>query len=118
MQNGNSTEPTSDKCPVINLELSSNPLVVLGYAAAGQPSAKASYAQLLVQRTVSALEPLSKLGHSQGEACILRFCGPTSRLRHLLRYSQEEAVHLELLSADHITLTHAERIVGRPAPEG
>ena len=61
-QNGNSIEPTSNKCNVINLKLSSNSLVVLGYAAAGQPSSKTSYEQSRVLRIVSALKPLSKLG--------------------------------------------------------
>ena len=48
----------------------------------------------------------------------MRYCGPTSKLRHLLRFSLVPQLYAEILLADRITLKHIERIVARPLPEG
>ena len=70
-----------------------------------------------IQKTQTALEPLSRFNHLQSKSIILRRCGPTVRLQHLLRFSLANSVAFRLFAADSVTLRHIERIVVRPLPE-
>ena len=104
--------------PHFNIKKSPTPLVVLGFPIAGCYESLTSFAEDAVSRANEALLLLHILQHAQGEALILRQCGPTSKLRHLFRFKLESQILDQLLRADQTTLAHIERIVARPMPEG
>ena len=95
-----------------------DPLVVLGFPVEGDRAAISAFIQSLVNRASSSVNTISRLRHAQGEACILRACGPTPRLRHILRFCDDENLVDWIPTADNITLECVQRIIARPCPEG
>jgi hypothetical protein len=93
-------------------------LSVLGLPVAGSEAAMRSFATSAVTKATAAAADIANLHHAQGESVLLRACGPTSRLRHLLRFSVSDSVAAVLTDADAVTLQHATRILGRPPPSG
>ena len=113
-------QPGPEQCSAgvraINIQDSEQPLTVLGFPVAGSRLALTEFGKSASLRATEAIEPLSNLHHAQGEAVILRACGPTARLRHLLRFPIGDEVYGELLAADLSTLKNVERIIARPLP--
>ena len=72
------------------VELSPLPPVVLGYPVAGNTEALGAFVRSAVDKATKAIDKVAKLHHAQGEAVVLRQCGPTNRLRHLLRFAIDE----------------------------
>ena len=112
----NLVQPTIANIQLINIKEHDLPLVLLGYLSAGNKRSNINFAISTVKKTETALEPLELLGHAQGEACIVRACDPTSRLRHILRFSVNDDITSELYKADNTTTRNIERIAGRPLP--
>jgi hypothetical protein len=110
----------ADPSPVPTVEAASGQqaLTVLGFPAAGTPEALLQFAQAAVTKATAASAAIAALHHAQGEAVLLRACGPTSRLRHLLRFGVGPRFVDTICEADRATLQHAERIIGRPPPRG
>jgi hypothetical protein len=90
----------------------------LGLPVAGGEEALRQFATLAVRKAERAAADIANLHHAQGESVLLRACGPTSRLRHLLRFNLSTSVTNILAEADTCTLDHAARILGRPPPPG
>ena len=93
---------------------STTPLVILGFPVACTENAMVAFAEQATTKASEAIGHISKLHHAQGEATILQMCGPTSRLKHLFRFPLEASVIDTLRSADATTLSHLERVLGRP----
>jgi hypothetical protein len=104
--------------PIIVAGSSPNALSVLGLPAAGDEAALRRFVESAVTKTVGVTADIAKLQHAQGESIILRGCGPTSRLRHLLRFHLPASALTALQEADEATLQHVARILGRPPPPG
>ena len=89
-------------------------LVILGFPIAGKNSVLVEITKAACLKAEEALLHHSVLRHAQGEATILRDCGPTARLQHLLRFSITDLALSEIYAADLITFKNLERIVGKP----
>ena len=106
------------RAPVRERNNYNHPIIVLGYPAEGAPTAVSSFISNAVDRSSTSVEAISRLCHAQGEACILRACGPTSKLRHLLRFCDVRDLKDWIPLSDKITLDCVERIIARPCPPG
>ena len=73
-----------------------------------------AFAKRATEKATEAICALSKVHHSQGEATILRMCGPTSRLKHLFRFPLEDATIDAFRSGDATTFSEVQRILARP----
>lgn len=102
--------------PCVALDSSADSLVVLGFPQCQSEEVLRNFARKAVERATKAIQPLERLHHAQGELQILRSCGLTARLRHLLRISPEDCVISELKLADSVTINNITRIIGRPTP--
>lgn len=111
-------ESSAHPVPTVDAASSSTAFTVLGLPVAGHAAAMGSFATSAVAKAASASAAIASLHHAQGEATLLRACGPTSRLRHLLRFGIDASVRSALPQADEATLQHAARIIGRPLPPG
>ena len=110
----NTVSNTSIGVTAANLCESEEALAILGFPIAGKNSALVEFTKAACLKAEEALQPLSVLRHAQGEATILRHCGPTARLQHLLRFPITDLALNEIYAADLITFKHLERIVGKP----
>jgi len=113
-------ELDTHQCPVPTVFSTTSPsaLTVLGFPVAGTLTAQLKFAEDAAAKAIAASAAISSLNHAQGEAVLLRACGPTSRLRHLLRFDVDQHFAAKLAEADSCTLRLAERIIGRPPPDG
>ena len=114
---GEGTSSTSN-IEATSFSSANSPLVVLGFPVMGSQNAFVGFSKAAVAKASNAIQPLLKLHHVQGEASILRSCGPTTRLKHLLRIAQTTEFLDNLYDADNETLAQLARIIGRPPPAG
>jgi hypothetical protein len=116
MQSEPTLSSTAIAVPVSVAASSLSAFTVLGLPVSGGEKSLCQFATSAVRRAECAAADIANLHHAQGESVLLRACGPTSRLRHLLRFNLTASVTTVLLEADKCTLEHAARIIGRPPP--
>ena len=83
-------------------------LTVLGFPITGTEDSLLDFGRHAVDNATKTLYPISRLRHTQGEVCILRACGPTAKLRHLLRLTDLAELRSCLYEADIHTLASVE----------